>query len=170
MIPKMLPARFWSMQRLSFSGSVCMCGLNGLSASGVSPPNSPSPPPPTLSPKLWKIWPFCSRDTPLSNNNHVTLQFFPTHLIFLLIFINLPSEWNEVICAFLPKRFSLNPLHTDSEQQFIQKYCAAQLFSTLIIIRNVSWAANQHIRMISEDHVTLKTGVMMLKIQLWSQE
>ncbi len=28
--------------------------------------------------------------------------------------------------------------------------------STLII--------NQHIRMISEDHVTLKTGVMMLKI------
>ncbi len=31
-----------------------------------------------------------------------------------------------------------------------QKYCAAQLFSTLIIIRNVSWAANQHIIMISE--------------------
>ncbi len=37
--------------------------------------------------------------------------------------------------------------------------------ATLIIIRNVSWAENQHIRMISEDHVTLKTGVMMLKIQ-----
>ncbi len=54
--------------------------------------------------------------------------------------------------------------------QFPQKYCAAQLFSTLIIIRNVSWAANQHIIMISEDHVTLKTGVMMLKIQLWSQK
>ncbi len=51
--------------------------------------------------------------------------------------------------------------------QFPQKYLAAQLFSTLmIIIRNVSWAVNQHIRMISEDHVTLKTGVMMLKIQL----
>ncbi len=50
--------------------------------------------------------------------------------------------------------------------RFLQKYWAAQLFSTLIIIRNVSWAANQHIRMISEDHVTLKTGVMMLKIQL----
>ncbi len=32
--------------------------------------------------------------------------------------------------------------------------------------RNVSWA----IRMISEDHVTLKTGVMMLKILIWSQE
>ncbi len=44
-----------------------------------------------------------------------------------------------------------------------QKYCAARLFSTLIIIRK---AANQHIIMISEDHVTLKTGVMMLKIQL----
>ncbi len=49
---------------------------------------------------------------------------------------------------------------------FPQKYKAAQLFSTLIIIRNVSWTANQHIRMISEDYVTLKTGVMMLKIQL----
>ncbi len=44
------------------------------------------------------------------------------------------------------------------------------MFSTLIIIRNVSWAANQYIIMISEDHVTLKTGVMMLKIQLWSQK
>ncbi len=52
--------------------------------------------------------------------------------------------------------------------QFPQKYCAAQLFSTLIIIINVSWAANQHIRMISDDHVTLKTGVMMLKIQLFN--
>ena len=40
---------------------------------------------------------------------------------------------------------------------FLQKYCWEQLFSTLIIIRNVSWAANHHIRMISEDHVTLKT-------------
>ncbi len=40
----------------------------------------------------------------------------------------------------------------------------------LIIIRNVSWAANHHIRMISEDHVTLKTGVMIQKIQLWSQK
>ncbi len=49
---------------------------------------------------------------------------------------------------------------------FHKKYEAAQLFSTLIIIRNVSWAANLHIIMISEDHVTLKTGVMMLKIQL----
>ncbi len=40
----------------------------------------------------------------------------------------------------------------------------------LIITLNVSWAANHHIRVISEDHVTLKTGGMMLKIQLWSQE
>ncbi len=30
------------------------------------------------------------------------------------------------------------------------KYEVAQLFSTLIIIINVSWAANPHIRMISE--------------------
>ncbi len=31
------------------------------------------------------------------------------------------------------------------------------------------WAENQHIIMISEDHVTLKTGVMMLKNQFRSQ-
>ncbi len=42
--------------------------------------------------------------------------------------------------------------------RFPQKYWAAQLFSTLIIIRNVS----QYIIMISEDHVTLKTAVMMI--------
>ncbi len=53
---------------------------------------------------------------------------------------------------------------------FLQTYYTTQLFSTLIIIRNVSWAVNQYIIMISEDHVTLKTGVMMLKIQLWSQK
>ncbi len=47
---------------------------------------------------------------------------------------------------------------------FLEKYEAAQLFLILII------KANQHIRMISEDHVTLKTGVMMMKIQLWSQQ
>ncbi len=34
--------------------------------------------------------------------------------------------------------------------QYPQKYEAAQLFSTLMILRNVSWAANQHISMISE--------------------
>ncbi len=55
--------------------------------------------------------------------------------------------------------FSIHSIHF--VDQFPQKYCAARLFSTLIIIRN---ATNQHIIMISEDHVTLKTGVMMLKI------
>ncbi len=35
--------------------------------------------------------------------------------------------------------------------QFPQKYEAAQLFTTLLIIRNVSWAANQYIKMISEE-------------------
>jgi len=34
--------------------------------------------------------------------------------------------------------------------QFREKYLAAQLFSALIKIRNVSLAVNQHIRMISE--------------------
>ncbi len=37
------------------------------------------------------------------------------------------------------------------------KYEAAQLW------KNVFWAVNQYITMISEDHVTLKTEVMLLK-------
>ncbi len=41
--------------------------------------------------------------------------------------------------------------HKKSERWFPQKHEATQLFSTLIIIRNVSWAANQQIRMISEE-------------------
>ncbi len=41
------------------------------------------------------------------------------------------------------------------------------IFSFILVTdNNLFWAANQHIRMISEDHVTLKTEVMMLKIQL----
>ncbi len=56
----------------------------------------------------------------------------------------------------LPFKFGVNKM-------FPQKYLAAQLFSILMIIRNVSWAANQHVL---KDHVTLKTGVMMLKITL----
>jgi len=39
-----------------------------------------------------------------------------------------------------------------------------------MIMRDVSWASNHHIKMILKDHVTLKIGVMMLKIQLWSQK
>ncbi len=34
--------------------------------------------------------------------------------------------------------------------QFLQEYEAAQLFSILMILTSVSWAANQHNRMISE--------------------
>ncbi len=45
--------------------------------------------------------------------------------------------------------FFSNSLETHLSH-FPQKYEAAQLFSTLIIMRNASRAANQHIRMISE--------------------
>ncbi len=36
------------------------------------------------------------------------------------------------------------------KKNMMQKYDATQLFSTLLIIANVSWAVNRHIRMISE--------------------
>ncbi len=62
--------------------------------------------------------------------------------------------------------FNYTTVQKSNASQFPHKYSAVRLFSTLIIIRNVCWAVNQYIIMISEDHVTLKTGVMMLKIQL----
>ncbi len=40
---------------------------------------------------------------------------------------------------------------TEKNYQGFLKYYSAQLFSTLIIIRNVSWAANQYIILISEE-------------------
>ncbi len=40
--------------------------------------------------------------------------------------------------------------YTPENHSFHKKKSAAQLFSSLIIIRNVSWASNHHIRMISE--------------------
>jgi len=42
-----------------------------------------------------------------------------------------------------------------------QKYKAAKLFSTLMIIRNVSCATNQHIRMISEGSCDIKFNVVI---------
>jgi len=50
---------------------------------------------------------------------------------------------------------------------YIYKYIYIQPYQywtdtvlVLVIIRNVCWVADQHIGMISEDYVTLKTGVM----------
>ncbi len=59
-------------------------------------------------------------------------------------------------------------VHTVFDEYIIKVYIPAQLLSILIIliIRNVARAANQYIIMISEDHVTLKTGVMMPNNQL----
>ncbi len=69
-------------------------------------------------------------------------------------------------CSFELSKVHQRFLKKLNVSRFPQKYEAARLFSTLIIIR----ASNQHIIMISEDHVTLKTGVMMLKIHLCSQK
>ncbi len=47
-----------------------------------------------------------------------------------------------------------------------------KIYSTVLNIYDDKNNNNKclYIRMISEDHVTLKTGVMMLKIQFWSQK
>ncbi len=55
-------------------------------------------------------------------------------------------------------------IKTKYVSQFTLKYWAAQLFWTLIIIRNIYWTENQHIRMISEGSCDTEDWVMMLKI------
>ncbi len=64
--------------------------------------------------------------------------------------------------------FLLKTVHVKTKT-FLQKYEAAQLFSTLIIIRNVSWAENHHIIIIYVGSCDT-AEVMMLEIQLWSHE
>jgi len=61
------------------------------------------------------------------------------------MFIMLKKYLNFKCCSF---KFSIH--QRILKVQFPQKYVAVQLFSTLIVIRHVSWAANPHIRMISE--------------------
>ncbi len=39
-------------------------------------------------------------------------------------------------------------------------------FQNVLILRNIYWAANEHIRVISEDHVTLETGLIAEKAAL----
>ncbi len=47
---------------------------------------------------------------------------------------------------------------------------ASLLNKSIKLYHLISMFLEQHIIMISEDHVTLKTGVMMLKIQILSQK
>ncbi len=79
----------------------------------------------------------------------------------ILLFRKDALNWSEVTVKVCIKYFYFKkcrsfelPVHQRIKKyQFPQKYEAAQPFSMLmmiIIIRNVSWAANQHIRMISE--------------------
>ncbi len=59
-------------------------------------------------------------------------KIFPTNAVFFLHFYSSKN----------PEKLNVS--------WFSQKYQSAQLFSTLLIIINVSWAADQHNRMISE--------------------
>ncbi len=44
-----------------------------------------------------------------------------------------------------------------------------QKMDSTLIIRTVSWAANQYIRMISEDHVTLKNTALIAEIKYFTE-
>ncbi len=117
---------------------------------------------------LIMIWEMFLEQT--QNNMYTFYSFIHSFIYnYVFVFIHLLKK-----IVLLSRKDSLNWTLFNKESWknkcitiFTKKYWAAQLFSTS---RNVSWAANQHIRMISEDHVTLKTGVIILKIQLWSQK
>jgi len=73
---------------------------------------------------------------------------------------SLVSNFNTTLSTFTPGIKMVN-----NYQKVMEKYLAARLFLTLIIMGNVFfWAANQRIRKISEGSVTM-TGVIMLQIQ-----
>ncbi len=88
------------------------------------------------------------------------------HYIYVLI--KSENKHSEIACKF----------HQQLEVEKLKKYLLVKhsclkFFNSIFNVYNKffsPWAANQHMIMISEDHVTLKTGVMMLKIQLWSQK
>ncbi len=65
----------------------------------------------------------------------------------IYIYTTIQTFWTGNICLFWKKwRLSKNP----EKHWFPQQYEAAQLFSTQIIIRNISWVQNQHFTKISE--------------------
>ncbi len=75
---------------------------------------------------------------------NILAYFLVPDFIYLYISCGILTT-NSVNWAYkVTKNISENKIYT-------QKYEAAQLFSTLIIIGNVSWAANHHFRIISED-------------------
>ncbi len=120
-------------------------------------------------PPLFSLFLIKTLDSPSS----LCLFFFNTHCWYSLCAVqqlNFSYIMWRIMLVFQSLSINQRILKTLNWSRFSQKYWAAQQVSSLITIRNVSWAANQHIRMISEDHVTLKTGEMMLKIQLWSQK
>ncbi len=99
--------------------------------------------------------------------------------IYILLFIKDALNWSKVsfimlqnisisnkCCSFElsgHQRILTNKMYHSSHKNMKQHNCFQQN-------NNQKCFLNQHIKMISEDHVTLKTGVIMLKIELWSQK
>ncbi len=73
-----------------------------------------------------------------------TLQF----ILFSKDILNWPKVTVKTFMMLWKVSASNKYFHTES--WFPQKYWAAKVFTTLMIIQNISWAANQHIRTISE--------------------
>ncbi len=90
-----------------------------------------------------------------SSNFFLYVYMFPTEIaahfeVSKILFIKDTLNWSKMTFIILQNISIWNKCCSEKKVSPIpQKYEAAQLFSTLII-RNVSWAANQHIRMISE--------------------
>ncbi len=69
------------------------------------------------------------------------------HLLLMSLFKTQFKKANKRVYF---QNMKSNQIFKKKVSQFPQKYWAEHLFSTFVKIENVFWAANQHIRMISE--------------------
>ncbi len=81
---------------------------------------------------------------------HFKVLFSNERLDFGDFFLWFKIHFHSLLWSYLPRVPIILTTTAYMKKSFPQKYKTAQLFSTLMIIRNVYWAVNQHIRMISE--------------------
>ncbi len=99
----------------------------------------------------------CTKKVKLHSFTYTTIQRFGVNIIYLFIYTSIRQE--NIILIRMSQNMSifskcctleLSIHQIILESRFPQKYSAAKHFLTVIIIRNVSRASNQHIRMIYE--------------------
>ncbi len=101
-----------------------------------------------------------TRLSTFSSSTHATDMLKHKH-IYCALQMRAHNVWGQWELFFVFKEISTFILHGCIKSQFPQRSLNV---ITLIIVRSVSWAANQHNWMISEGSCTLKLSVIVCKI------